>query len=199
MIAISIVLENKSYGSKWSLAKSYNIFLIVVLPTEMRFNSVDFCSKVMVIPNLNFGGGGGGLVGWKIETPGFRPQATQLMDTTNQQNDGILVSTMGILLRVFSTYVHIYNVYVYIYILTIYFGRILTTHSDLGIHFQVGYWFPKDMVLYSCWNPRGKQLFWLGISVVHMGVSKNRGTPKLDGFLWKPLLKWMIWGETPPF
>ena len=34
------------------------MFLMVVLPTEKRFNSVDFFSKVMVIPNLNFGGGG---------------------------------------------------------------------------------------------------------------------------------------------
>ena len=28
-----------------------------------------------------------------------------------------------------------------------------------------------------------------------MGVSKNRGTPKMDGLEWKTLLKkWMIWG-----
>jgi len=28
----------------------------------------------------------------------------------------------------------------------------------------------------------------------HLGVSKNRGTPKMDGLWWKTLLKWMIWG-----
>ena len=27
-----------------------------------------------------------------------------------------------------------------------------------------------------------------------MAVSKNRGTPKMDGLQWKTLLKWMIWG-----
>ena len=27
-----------------------------------------------------------------------------------------------------------------------------------------------------------------------MGVSKNRGTPEMDGLQWKTLLKWMIWG-----
>lgn len=32
-----------------------------------------------------------------------------------------------------------------------------------------------------------------------MGVSKNKGTPKKDGLQWKTLLKWMIWGEDPPF
>ena len=26
-----------------------------------------------------------------------------------------------------------------------------------------------------------------------MAVSKNRGTPKMDGLWWKTLLKWMIW------
>ena len=31
-----------------------------------------------------------------------------------------------------------------------------------------------------------------------MGVSKHRGTPKLDGENnGKPLLEWMIWGENP--
>ncbi len=39
---------------------------------------------------------------------------------------------------------------------------------------------------------------------VYMGVSKNRGTPKMDGLQWKTLSKWMIWGwpyfwETPIF
>ena len=29
---------------------------------------------------------------------------------------------------------------------------------------------------------------------VEMGVSKNKGTPKMDGLEWKTLLKWMIWG-----
>ena len=34
----------------------------------------------------------------------------------------------------------------------------------------------------------------LFVSVTHMGVSKNRGTPKFYGLQWKALLKWMIWG-----
>ena len=29
---------------------------------------------------------------------------------------------------------------------------------------------------------------------VYRGVSKNSGTPKMDGLQWKSLLKWMIWG-----
>ena len=28
----------------------------------------------------------------------------------------------------------------------------------------------------------------------NMGVSENRGTPKMDGLYWKTQLKWMIWG-----
>ena len=33
-----------------------------------------------------------------------------------------------------------------------------------------------------------------------MGVSKNRGNPKMDGENnGKPLLRWMIWGENPLF
>ena len=27
-----------------------------------------------------------------------------------------------------------------------------------------------------------------------VGISKNSGTPKMDGLQWKTLLKWMIWG-----
>ena len=34
---------------------------------------------------------------------------------------------------------------------------------------------------------------------VHMGVSKNSGTPKCIVYNGKPLLKWIIWGENPPF
>ena len=33
----------------------------------------------------------------------------------------------------------------------------------------------------------------------HAGISKNRGTPKMDGLYWKTLLKWMIWEETHYF
>ena len=40
-----------------------------------------------------------------------------------------------------------------------------------------------------CWS-----LVW-----VDLGVSKNRGTPKWMVYNGKPLLKWMIWGENPPF
>ena len=32
----------------------------------------------------------------------------------------------------------------------------------------------------------------------YMEVSKNNGTPKWMVYNGKPLLKWMIWGETPP-
>ena len=35
--------------------------------------------------------------------------------------------------------------------------------------------------------------FWSGETEVEMGVSKNRGTPKMDGLYGKTLLKWMIW------
>ena len=38
-------------------------------------------------------------------------------------------------------------------------------------------------------------------STKHLGVSKNRGTTKMEGLQWKTLLKWMIWSplflETP--
>ena len=41
------------------------------------------------------------------------------------------------------------------------------------------------------------------VNGISMGVSKNRGTPKMDGLNWKTLLKWMIWGyhhfRKPPY
>ena len=36
--------------------------------------------------------------------------------------------------------------------------------------------------------------FWMKV-VSKVGVSKNRGTPKMGGLQWKTLLKWMIWGH----
>ena len=33
----------------------------------------------------------------------------------------------------------------------------------------------------------------------HLGVSKNKGTPKWMGLQWKTLLKWMIWGKPTIF
>ena len=36
-------------------------------------------------------------------------------------------------------------------------------------------------------------------ALAYMGVSKNSGTPKMDGLYWKTLLNWMIWGENPLF
>ena len=35
-------------------------------------------------------------------------------------------------------------------------------------------------------------------ATLNMGVSKNRGTLKMNGLKWKTLLKWMIW-EYPYF
>ena len=35
--------------------------------------------------------------------------------------------------------------------------------------------------------------------VVYIGVSKNSGTPKWMVYNGKTLLKWVIWGENPPF
>ena len=34
--------------------------------------------------------------------------------------------------------------------------------------------------------------------LAYLGVSKNSGTPKMDGLQGKTLLKWMIWGVLPP-
>jgi len=34
---------------------------------------------------------------------------------------------------------------------------------------------------------------------VHMGVSKNGGTPKMDGLQWKTLFKWDDFGGTTIF
>ncbi len=44
--------------------------------------------------------------------------------------------------------------------------------------------------LHSC---EGKIQF-----IAYLGVSKNSGTPKMDGLKGKTLLKWMIWGVLPP-
>ena len=59
------------------------------------------------------------------------------------------------------------------------------------------WWFsfsPSWDILVSRRVPFNSGQFSHPVSSRHMGVSKNRGIPKMDGLKWKTLLKWMIWG-----
>ena len=57
----------------------------------------------------------------------------------------------------------------------------------------------QDLVGHQDNTLRGTQFFVSlgpdsGLEKLHMGASKNRGSPKLMVYKWKTLLNWMIWG-----
>ena len=136
------------------------------------------------------------------------------------------VKTDGMLARLYTIiFIYIYIICIYIYIFfeyTLYmythlkhdigslcifrFQKLFvfspqTFGKDIYFHFRL--LFPDWGVSQTTTYTVPKRRFAQGShSLQYMGVSKNKGYPKMDGLYWKTLLKWMIWGvplflETP--